>query len=416
MSTPPSDRMTDEGLLVFEAPTAEEALAQVTEELGPGASIVDASKSLQGGVGGFFAKEMVRLRVQPPTGPATAAPSADPAPTTARTPERGPRRTAVEALLDQLAADEGPAPADEHESFGDYLRRHLGDEAATPASSDAGPAATAPRTPATPPWPRLDAPAVERDAPTGRVLGPDAYRTAAPVPFPGAAPTTAVSTTAADAGSWAASLPVASAAPIGPAVDPAPAGAPARRTGTVAEGAPLWSQTTLDRIGLPESLVAACADLDPADDAAWIATIAAGVAPACRPLPSGAAVYAGPLADHIAAALDLPTVTPPDAIGTSGSVAATVTGSARDQGWLSWARHGRHVHLVAGGSGWRPLLFGDPAAISWVGADALPTALAFALRLGLVLGYEVSAAGEPRARRANAVDVALSVRDLVPRR
>ncbi len=50
------------GVLVVEAPSAEEALATVTERLGADARIVSAERVRRGGIAGFFAREVVQLR------------------------------------------------------------------------------------------------------------------------------------------------------------------------------------------------------------------------------------------------------------------------------------------------------------------------------------------------------------------
>src|SRR5918996_2549777 len=48
-------------LLTVEAASAEKALEEVSAKLGPDAQIVSANKIQRGGVGGFFAREMVQL-------------------------------------------------------------------------------------------------------------------------------------------------------------------------------------------------------------------------------------------------------------------------------------------------------------------------------------------------------------------
>lgn len=167
MPTPMPETQVREDELVFEAPTADEALARVTEELGPEASIVNADKVLRGGIKGFFAKEMVQLRVRhgsveegtmaakstkdvrPPAaasglyaqGDAEASslagaeecadtPHAPPFPavpastgeTGSHTREEGDAPTAIDSLLAHLSAEEG---ANEEQSFGELLRQRL---------------------------------------------------------------------------------------------------------------------------------------------------------------------------------------------------------------------------------------------------------------------------------------------------
>src|SRR5438309_11961620 len=61
-------------LLLVESPTAEEALDRLSALLGPDVEIVAAGKVARGGVGGFFAREMVQLSARSPSRLAPAAP------------------------------------------------------------------------------------------------------------------------------------------------------------------------------------------------------------------------------------------------------------------------------------------------------------------------------------------------------
>src|SRR5947208_8737188 len=63
-------------LLLVESPTAEEALERLSSLLGPDVEIVAAGKVIRGGIGGFFAREMVQLSARCPSCPAAAAPAA----------------------------------------------------------------------------------------------------------------------------------------------------------------------------------------------------------------------------------------------------------------------------------------------------------------------------------------------------
>src|ERR1700716_4187634 len=78
----PDERTTvreDGDLLLVESPTAEEALERLSLLLGPDVEIVAAGKVTRGGIGGFFAREMVQLSARSPSRPAPAPPAA-PAP------------------------------------------------------------------------------------------------------------------------------------------------------------------------------------------------------------------------------------------------------------------------------------------------------------------------------------------------
>src|SRR5437588_8116266 len=75
--TPAAERTTvreDGDLLLVEAPTAEEALERLSSLLGPDVEIVAAGKVTRGGIGGFFAREMVQLSARCPSRPPPAAP------------------------------------------------------------------------------------------------------------------------------------------------------------------------------------------------------------------------------------------------------------------------------------------------------------------------------------------------------
>src|SRR3989442_9015020 len=62
-------------LLLVESPTAEEALERLSSLLGPDVEIVAAGKVARGGVGGFFAREMVQLSARSPSRPAPFPPA-----------------------------------------------------------------------------------------------------------------------------------------------------------------------------------------------------------------------------------------------------------------------------------------------------------------------------------------------------
>src|SRR5438270_13314290 len=89
--TPAAERTTvreDGDLLLVESPTAEEALERLSLLLGPDVEIVAAGKVTRGGIGGFFAREMVQLSARSPGRPA-------PAPTGPGVPLKAPDRLGV---------------------------------------------------------------------------------------------------------------------------------------------------------------------------------------------------------------------------------------------------------------------------------------------------------------------------------
>lgn len=342
-----------DGALVIEAATAEEALAEVGARLGSDAEIIAAEKVHRGGWRGFFASELVQLTARRRTDE-RGAPRVSPVETTTvATVARAGEETAGGGLDAALAR----MIAQEHEpevAFRDVLVRELalaGDLAA-PAPSPA---------PAPPPAP---------DAP------PAPGEVAADTPAPRQAP---------------------------PAV-------PARAGIGVA-----WELDRLRELRLPTSILAACEGLDPADDAAWTLAIAAAVSSWCRPLPAKDCVLIGPRAHRLAEGLGLDAAQPGELVAGDRSVALRVTDSAAARDAVAEIRRGRWLHLVAGGARWEGLLLEDVTAVSWVGDDALPAALEAASRLGLVLGYGISSPTGRRPVRATAMDVAITIRSLVPR-
>src|SRR5258708_39689790 len=79
----PAERTTvreDGALLLVESPTAEEALERLSLLLGPDVEIVAAGKVTRGGIGGFFAREMVQLSARSQGCPAPAPPTGPEAP------------------------------------------------------------------------------------------------------------------------------------------------------------------------------------------------------------------------------------------------------------------------------------------------------------------------------------------------
>jgi hypothetical protein len=76
------------------------------------------------------------------------------------------------------------------------------------------------------------------------------------------------------------------------------------------------------------------------------------------------------------------------------------------------AQAGRWVHAVLGGPGSGRLREWRPPVVSWTEPGALAEALRWCAQDGAVLGYGVIGT---RLVRANPVDVALAVRELVVR-
>ena len=402
-----SDGSVPGATVVTEAATAEAALADVHDRLGPDARILDARRTLRGGIAGFFAREVVQLHAAPAerTGPAAASqpasaphPASAPDPASAADPASavdgagkspagpipGSRRsvapgriTPIDRLLD------GAAGAADDVDFATFLRRRLVPEAAPPPSSASAtvPDAIASRVshPGAPEvreahWPPL------QPRPDG-MEGRKAHVVGAP---------SGVGDLHSEAANSRIEEPTAAD-----------------------DGGPGWSVTTLMRLGLPTELVRSLDVASPSDDLAWTHALATALRPLCRPLPHGDAVLVGPRAGGLARALAMPLTDMGGMPRTRGDVAVVVGAGDHGRAWLREVGELRWLHLVVGGGGWRSLLHADPLAVSWASPEDLPEALRCAVELGLVLGYGQTARG---AMRARPLDVALAVRDLLPSR
>jgi hypothetical protein len=114
---------------IVEAATTEQALAEISQQLGPDARIVDARRVRRGGLGGFFAKESVQLHVAPVDTAAAASASATSA---VHRPSAVTDRAG--SPVDRIIADLDAVPDDV--DFAAYLRDQL-----TPAPTDTDPVA-----------------------------------------------------------------------------------------------------------------------------------------------------------------------------------------------------------------------------------------------------------------------------------
>lgn len=408
--------------LTVEAPTAEKAIAQVHERLGPDAEIVAADRVLRGGLWGFFPKQVVQLTARPVTGgadaPATGerpTPAEDGQPaasTEVSEPRPEPRRPAppvaggdIGSVLARLSAEQDNA----EEGLGEALRRHLGvtidGEVASPRVPDPQPATTAMSSTSgwAPPAIDTDAPRVSpapdtvpdaansllADLAAGANPTAPATRPTAPVASP-ATPATPEPTPPAD------SLPVT--------IDDVEWDGP--------EGAP-WSGRGLLMLGLPRGFVDAVLAQAPADDAAWTYAVACVLAPLCRPMPAGEAVVIGPRAQTFGRALGVPSVKLSEVPRGTATFAVACTDSARARTWLAENRRHRWTHLVVSGLDWRGLLFEDPLAVSWVGDDTLGEAIRVAYDLGMVLGAGVRSETSDELVQPVPIELAMLLRDML---
>lgn len=107
--SPPVSETDTANSLTIEAGSAESALEEVSRRLGPNAEIVNARKVHKGGIGGFFARELVQITARPRSG------------------EPGPFGAALENAMNPGISDE------ERETVAAQTERSSADEPEPPA-------------------------------------------------------------------------------------------------------------------------------------------------------------------------------------------------------------------------------------------------------------------------------------------
>ncbi len=415
--------------VTVEAETVEDALTEISTQLGEDAEIMRAQKVHRGGVGGFFAKEMVQL---------TARKRRDSVPLRPK-----PENPGIAGVLERMAEDADAEDGD----FRTVLRREL---ASQPGDSESAGFLTAvggeasdsddeiaddspetePREQVVPEFGSEEAADFLEPVAVGPVLQ------VAPT-FPEVDPVevaNVLQTIPVFAAEDPPVVPVAipeepeyqEAAELAESVSPEEAENVSTEEvvtdSSDAVDAPPgmgsvdWGTTALLRLGMPGPVVAAVADLDPSDDLAWIDVIAETVAPHCGSLPAEDVIVVGPHAERLAEPLGLPLVHAGDMAPYAGSFCAMVEDTSRDREWLEYVQGGRGIHLVIGDEPWQDLLVGEPVAVSWVGESAVSDALYLAFTLGATLGYGTVDGFVSTMVRAQPTDVALAVRRIVGRR
>ena len=451
LDTPPTDQVT------VEAETVEDALTEISAQFGENAEIMRAQKVHRGGVGGFFAKEMVQLTARRRR---DSAPSLRPEPSS-QPPQRS-NGNGIADVLERMAQDADAEDSD----FRTVLQRELGsgtestepagflaavgwEDAAAEQDGDAPaivepddePVADDPVEFLVPPF--AEAEVVPDPVPVGPVLRPaptvvefpeemetlavvegaDVIESAAGAVVPLHDPngTDLEEAAIAEEPATVAEIPVPPQAETGKLVAVPEAADPDWWRTAQPEDAPQgmgavrWGTTALLRLGLPGPIIDAVAGLDVTDDMGWIDGIAAAVAPHCGPLPDGDVIIVGPHAERLAEPLGLPLVRSGDMAPYDGSFCAMVEDSSDDRQWLEYVRGGRGIHLVVGDEPWQDLLIDEPVAVSWVGETAVADALYLAFTLGATLGFGTVDGFVSSMVRAQPTDVALAVRRIVGR-
>jgi hypothetical protein len=408
----------DDGSITVEAATAQDALAEVSELLGPDAEILKAGKVQRGGVGGFFSQEMVQLvarrrdgapAMQPEPASVPEVPADEELPT-GRTLADSAMKASFSDMLQRYVdtADQltGRASAGAEEPLADNAEKAAKARVIKEAFAERREAARIPG---------MSMLAAELD--DDPIVPPveSISRTIKTSPASPDVPAAAVSAAV------VAAAPAETAAPVTPV--PAPATpvveAPAAEVKDPGAGALPgtgrvdWSQDELVHVGIPFSLIQATVGLDPDDDIAWVTALAGALAPYCGPLPETNQVIAGPQAHQLADLLGFADVRHPNSVPREGSVCLTLTGTKKSRQWLTDSMNGRDLHLVVGGTGSDRLLDLEPTVVSWVGEDALISALWLCSTRGAMLGYTKIGG---RSLRANPIDVAVAIRNLVGRR
>ncbi|MCP4966773.1 MAG: hypothetical protein GY926_16290 [bacterium] len=419
--------------ITVEAESVEDALTEITAQFGENAEIMRAQKVHRGGVGGFFAKEMVQLtarRRRDASLPSLPAPSTGIADVLERMAKDADAEDSdFRTVLQRELAAGGPANDDGEavpawaptpdepklavgepvaaESMGFPVAEELPDESVVPAFAETTVASEQMPSPVVvgPVLIESPEPATEAQDP---VVDDDLDPRAGTV-IPVELPTEDDHEEAVEVDEIVAVEQVASAGPdwwrTAETVD-APEGM----------GSVEWSTTSLLRLGLPAPVIAAVTDLDANDDLGWIDSIAAAVAPHCGPLPEGDVIIVGPHAERLAEPLGLPLIRSGDMAPYGGSFCAMVEDSPQDREWLDFVRGGRGIHLVVGDEPWHDLLVDEPVAVSWVGESAVVDALYLAFTLGATLGFGTVDGFVSTMVRPQPTDVALAIRRIVGRR
>lgn len=472
--TPPllrdDDTVDDATTVLVEGRTAEEALEKVHRDLGDDARILQAEKVRRGGVGGFFAREMVQLTVVADEGPDAVEPGLA-EPLFAGSEAEQPMPALVGAAPpDPITRMTAAADADEM-AFGTALRTALAVPPAPPASHLAPERSTTPVPPAAPVAPgapvadevgEVDEPAVIA-APVVRpgAAGPATARRAHWATAAGRAgmrslaqgaealATTRIEATDVDvvarpaatidldaleatgtgrpsalatAAATAPPAPPAGSAPRATTPTPAPpapvataatrpapsAPAPAAPT----PGTPRWSRDRLLRLGLSDTLVDEVEAAAPADDLAWMHALARVVEPLLRPAPAGDCVYVGGRVERHAKGAGATVCRPSDPGAPVGPLAIARRPGDGVRTWLAAHAPDHWLHLVVGGEGWREWLWEQPVAVSWAAPEDLPLALGVARSFGLPL---VGTVGVDGPVSAAAVDIAMAIRAMLER-
>jgi hypothetical protein len=395
--------------VVVVARSAEEAQRTAMDTLGATCTVTAVERVRSGGVGGFFATELVRLTATR-TAPGARPTPPTPAPTTtaataATSPLFSGSDSEMEAVL--ASAEDLVASLNRRTSgFAERLLDEIGATSAAGAPSDFPLADRPAPLPITVPAtvPVLDEPFTAQPRPTVRddqaeqLSAADQARIAALAellqrPEPQRAATAAPS-------------PVPTPAPATPAVstptDAWPSSAPPARTPRSAGG---WSAAALRVIGVPDSIVEAMVAQAPQDDVEWLMSLMNALRPLCETPRPGATLVVGPACANLARQLRFMSITAEELPETVSSVAVPHV-SAKE---LLAGADGRSIHLVVGGA-WQHLVTVPAEIVSAATDDDLMDAVRAAAAWGGTLGWIWS---DDRYGRIDPFMVASRIRDAI---
>lgn len=414
--------------VVVVARSAEEAQRTAMDTLGATCTVTAVERVRSGGVGGFFATELVRLTAQragtggrlAPMAPTTTATTATPpAQAQAQAQAGSALFSGTDSEMEAVLASAEDLVASLNRRTSGFAERLLDEIGATAAAGGPSDIALSAQPPAAEPAPVSEPAPVLAETPapapvvTTRAAQPetlsaqDQARIAAlaellqrPEPHrahtPASAQTPASVQTPASA-QTPAPAPVASSAP-----DLWPTAVPASRTPRSAGG---WSAAALRVIGVPDSIVDAMVAQTPRDDVEWLMSLMNALRPLCETPRPGATLVVGPACANLARQLRFMSITAEELPETISSVAVPHV-SAKE---LLAGADGRSVHLVVGGA-WQHLVSVPAEIVSAATDDDLMDALRAAAAWGGTLGWIWSG---DRYERIDPFVVASRIRDAI---
>ncbi len=360
--------------------TTVEAQEAAAKALGTDCTITQVERVQQGGVGGFFATELVRLTARPAVSSSKTTDDMD-AVLASADELVSSLRTRVPQFADRLFEEwerEMDAPADlvpPRATVADSVRfesvRAGSDTGRSEFGRPTDPTTETPRPVIEPPrrTPDLMRDIVEADTSWVSSMflddDDDDFLLSA---VPRLAP---------------AIRPMVPQEPRETIAEPAPVTLPSPRTSPAS--APIvdgWSESALRALGVPDSIINDAVALAPETEGQWIVALMSALREYCGPVPMMSSVMVGPAAANLARQLKLVSVMS-DELADSVSSVAFPNATVHD---LNKGLHGRHVHLVVGGS-WQHLVRVPANVVSAAGARDLLVALRTAAAWGAVLGW-----------------------------